>query len=321
MILTVTLNPLLEKRISYQKILFGKENRNGKESLHAGGKGINVSRQLNYLKTKNLAFTFTGGYNGKLLKNILTSEEIEFTSIQTKNETRSGSVIISEEDKIITTFFGENSFVLENEASLFSSKLEKMIQNCEMVIFSGSSPCSTTNSIFPIGIEIANKYDKISLCDTYGLHLNDCINKSPTIIHNNADEIEQSLNLSLKNENEKMEFLHYLYGQNIKQVFLTNGADATYASTMDYIYKVEQPVIEIFDSTGSGDAFTAGAAYSFLKSFTFEETLKFASALGIANALSENICAVPFNAIDEYKNMVTISSIGKKMKMIDVTPQ
>ena len=49
MILTVTINPLLEQRLTYKKVSFKIQNRNGKLKLAAGGKGINVSRQLNKL--------------------------------------------------------------------------------------------------------------------------------------------------------------------------------------------------------------------------------------------------------------------------------
>ena len=66
-----------------------------------------------------------------------------------------------------------------------------MIQNCEIVIFSGSSPSNKTNSIIPYGIELANKYDKVSLVDTYrGLIFQNCIDAEPTIIHNNLSEIK-----------------------------------------------------------------------------------------------------------------------------------
>ena len=71
MILTVTLNPLLEHRLTYKVLHIGHENRSAKEKYKAGGKGINVSRQLNILSVDNLAFTFLGGSNGKLLKKLL----------------------------------------------------------------------------------------------------------------------------------------------------------------------------------------------------------------------------------------------------------
>ena len=83
MILTVTLNPLLEHRLTYETLKIGKENRNAKEFYKAGGKGINVSRQLNFLSVDNIAFTFLGGSNGKFLKKLLAEEKINFTSIST----------------------------------------------------------------------------------------------------------------------------------------------------------------------------------------------------------------------------------------------
>ena len=42
MILTVTINPLLERRLAFKKISFGYQNRNGQGQLKSGGKGLNV---------------------------------------------------------------------------------------------------------------------------------------------------------------------------------------------------------------------------------------------------------------------------------------
>jgi fructose-1-phosphate kinase PfkB-like protein len=76
MILTVTINPLLERRYSYQSLDLSSVNRNGKLIIKAGGKGINVNRQLNKLGVKNIALLFTGGANGKLLREILVQKNI-----------------------------------------------------------------------------------------------------------------------------------------------------------------------------------------------------------------------------------------------------
>ena len=88
MILSVTINPLLEQRLTYKKILSDAPNRNGKLVLAAGGKGINVSRQLNKLNISNIALIFTGGTNGKLFRDSLRSEGINFSDIRIKSETR-----------------------------------------------------------------------------------------------------------------------------------------------------------------------------------------------------------------------------------------
>ncbi len=320
MILTITLNPLLERRLIFKRVLFEDENRNGSKELKAGGKGINVSRQLNNLNTDNFAFTFLGGSNGKILKEILSKEGIKFSFVKMHEETRDAFITVDESKKKISTFFSLNSKISSIEVEEFKNKLEKMIENCEIVVFAGSSPCEEANSIFPHGIELANKYDKISVCDTYGAHLANCIESSPTILHNNITELKKSLNISLNDEKDKLEFLDYLYGKNIKQSFLTDGDGITFASNFEYHFKVKNPAVDVYDATGSGDGFVAGVAYSWHNNLTFEECLSFSSALGICNAKSYDVCNVKLAEAEEVKQLVKISSTGKKMKTIDVTP-
>ena len=320
MILTVTLNPLLEHRLAYKVLHIGKENRSAMENYKAGGKGINVSRQLNIFSVDNLAFTFLGGSNGKLLKKLLTEEKINFTSISTHSETRSSAIIIDESTKTVTSCFGNDPQLSLVEAEEFKLKLEKMIQNCEMVVFSGSSPCKDTDSIFPFGIQAANKYDKISVCDTYGNHLKDCIEASPTILHNNIDEVEKSLNVSLRSEREMIDYLRFLNTKNIKQAFITDGANPTYASDFDFIFKVKNPKVDTIDSTGSGDSFAAGIVYAWHRNLPFEESLIIASSLGAANAAKYDVCNVTLEEVNAIKNKIEVIPLGKKMRLIDVKP-
>jgi 1-phosphofructokinase family hexose kinase len=320
MILSVTIHPLLERRLLYNKISLGAHHRNPIEELKPGGKGINVCRQINKFGIRSLAYTFLGGNNGKVIKHLLSEEKIDFTFNQTKNETRYSVITIDETNRSATTFFGPDYIILPGEADEFKIKLEKMIRNCEIAVFSGSSPCKETNSIFPFGIEIANKYDKISVCDTYGIHLKDCIDQSPTILHNNISEIKNSLNISLNDEKEKLSFLDFLYSKGVKQSFITNGKEDIYASNFDYHYRIENTKIEEVDPTGSGDAFVAGLVYGLNKDKTFEESVKLASALGALNASTFEVCTVNIDEAQKLTEKIKIFTVGKKIKSIDVTP-
>lgn len=320
MILTVTINPLLERRFTFGKIVSGHENRNASEELKAGGKGINVSRQLNRLDVQNLAFTFLGGINGKLLKEVFSKEGMNFTFVRTFSETRNAVLAIDKSQENVTTYFAQNPEISKEEVDEFKTKLEKMIQNCEAVVFSGSSPCRTTDSIFPLGIEIANKYDKISLCDTYGDHLKDCIEAGPTIIHNNIDETEKSMAVTLNSEKEKSGYLDFLYSKNIKQAYLTDGENESYCSNFDYHFKVKLPEVKTMDSTGSGDSFVAGIIYGWHKNLTFENSLLIASSLGIANSISFDTSNFLLKDAEAFNNSISIQPVGKKMKTIDVSP-
>ena len=321
MILTVTLNPLLERRIVYSTIKNGAVNRDGKIEVKSGGKGINVSRQLNNLGIDNLALTFAGGTSGREFKDVLHHEGIKSVLIHTEAKTREALILIDESGVSVTSCFGMNSDIAQKEADEFRIKLEKMIPNYEMVILSGSSPCKETDLIFPAAIECANKYDKVIICDTYGDHLMDCFDSAPTIIHNNIDEIEKSLNIKLQSEEEKNNFLASLYNKNIKQAYLTDGCKPFFASNFDYRFKIIPPSIKTIDSTGSGDAFTAGIAFGWHNDLVFEDALKTAVALGAANASVFDVCNVKINGFEELKTSVIITPIGKKMKVIDVKPQ
>ncbi|HEX9250971.1 MAG TPA: PfkB family carbohydrate kinase [Ignavibacteriaceae bacterium] len=321
MILIITLNPLLERRFNYKQVTSGTVNRNAITKNSAGGKGINVSRQLKKFGIKSYNYFFSGGTNGKIYRDLLKSEELDFSFISTKSETRHAAVITSEKDKAVSSYFSEDPKISQTEVEEFKSKMDKMIQNCEIVIFSGSSPSRETDSIFPFGIELANKYDKVSICDTYGKHLQNCIDTEPTIIHNNLFEIKNSIDVKLNAEKSIVDFLNQLYNKNIKRAYLTNGSNNFYASNFDYIYKIKPLEIQEIDATGSGDTFVASIVKGWINSDLFEDSLKFATAAAGLNAAAFEVADVnPEDAI-KFKDKVEVLPVGKKTKTIDDSPR
>lgn len=320
MILIITLNPLLEKRYHFKTVSYGTSNRNGKLQLQAGGKGINVSRQLKSLGIDSFNFIFSGGSNGKLYRELLKQEGLSFTHIQTSTETREAAVVIGEKDYSVTSYFSENALVSNKESEEFKLKLEKIIQNCEMIVFSGSSPSTATDEIIPLGIELANKYDKISICDTYGSFLENCINSQPTMLHNNIEELQSSLNLESDDEEAIVKQIDKLFEKKIKRTFITNSEKEFYARNFDFIYKIKPPKIETIDSTGSGDSFIAGIIYCWKNDFNFETSLRFATSLAAANAKNFTTSMATFEQVEELKDLVIITPVGKRMKLVDDRP-
>ncbi|MCK9281135.1 MAG: PfkB family carbohydrate kinase [Melioribacteraceae bacterium] len=320
MVLTVTLNPLLEHRLYFNDVKYQTVNRSYRESFSAGGKGINVSRQLNKINIKNQAATFIGGNNGKLFRSILASEGIELIPISSKQDLRSASLIINESEKSLTTFFSPDKQIPEDESADLMNKLDKMIQNCSTVVFSGSSPSQYTDIIFSYGIELANKYDKISILDTYGKHLSNSIEASPTIIHNTKQEIEYSFGISLSDENEIRDYLNLLYKKGIKLAFITDGGNPVYASKFDFHYKCTPQEIVVLDATGSGDSFTAGLTYGMEQALVFEDFFKLSVALASANASKWETSSISLEDAEKLLPLIKIEPIGKKMKILDDSP-
>lgn len=321
MILIITLNPLLERRFNFDTIKIGEVNRNPHStSINPGGKGINISRQLKRFNVKSFNYFFSGGINGKLFRESLKEEGLEFSFVSTKSETRHAAIVTSETEKNVSSFFSEDPKITHNEVEEFKSKLDKMIQNCEILVLAGSSPCAETDSIFPYAIELANKYDKVSICDTYGRHLPICIDAAPTIIHNNYQEISNSLSINLNDEESVIDFLNLVYKKNVKRAYLTNGSNNFYASNFNYIYKIIPLQIQEIDPTGSGDCFVASIIYGWINSELFEESLKYSTAIAGLNAASFSIADVDLNEVIKLKDKVEVLPVGKKTKTIDDSP-
>jgi fructose-1-phosphate kinase PfkB-like protein len=261
-----------------------------------------------------------GGSNGKQLRKTLIDENINFTSISSKGETRLATLAIEKSKNRITSIFEPTTPLSINEINEFKTKLIKMIQNSKIVIFSGSVPNKEAAAIITYGIELANQLDKTTILDTYGTHLKDCINAKPTILHNNVQEIESSLGIQLKNEKQKVDFLKNLYEQGVKLAFITNGAKATYASKFDFVYRIKPIQITEVDATGSGDAFVAGIAYGLIKALVFDDFVKIATALGLVNASRWDVCTTKLNEVENIVNLISVKPVGKKMKLIDDSP-
>lgn len=319
MVLTITVNPLLEKHYYFDTINSGKVNRTKKVAYRTGGKGINVSRQLNYLGIKNNALTFVGGQDGKIFRRILAEENIQSNLVSMKSDIRTGSLVFEGSKNEVTTYIGPNSEISDKEVDNFIQKMDKMIQNCSTVIFAGSASGENTERIFIEGIKLAHKYDKVSVVDTYGSHLSDCIKESPTVLHNNKNEIENSLDIKLETNKDYVNILHDFYKNDIKLAFISDGPRPIYSSKFDFIYNTEVPKIDEIDATGSGDAFVAGITYGMEKALVYENFVKYASALGVLNAMSWEVCKVEKSSIESIIDKVKIETVGKKMKIIDDT--
>lgn len=78
MVLTVTLNPAIDKTVYVDKLEFGELNRIKSVRLDPGGKGINVSKALSTYGIEQKATGILAGMNGRVLLSLL--ERYDFKS-------------------------------------------------------------------------------------------------------------------------------------------------------------------------------------------------------------------------------------------------
>ena len=93
MIVTVTMNPAIDKTVDIDALERGGLNRIKKVEYDAGGKGINVSKTIRELGGTSVAAGFLGGNAGRTIESVLNEKGIQHDFIWVEGETRTNTKV------------------------------------------------------------------------------------------------------------------------------------------------------------------------------------------------------------------------------------
>jgi 1-phosphofructokinase len=309
MIITVTLNPALDKTIEIDEFKIGSVNRIVSTRVDAGGKGINVSKVIKELQYTSLALGFLGGGSGSQIKNYLDDLNIDNEFLLVKGETRTNLKII---DKVNKTHTDIN----ENGPSLGKQDItnikEKIMQHCKedsLVVLSGSVPNEVSSSIYSEIIkDVKNKGGKVIL-DAEGELLMEGIKAGPYMVKPNIDELEKAFGMSINNEEEVIETAKKILEYGVKYVVISLGSEGSIFISSDKVAKVKGIKVQVKSTVGAGDSMVAALAVATEKDYTLEEAIKLACATSTANVMTEGTQTGKLVDIDRIKNEITINYI------------
>ena len=92
-IITVTLNPAIDKSTSITALIPEKKLRCTDPIFEPGGGGINVARAIKRLGGNATAVYLAGGYTGKFFSEMLEKEKIDSIKIETAKQTRENLIV------------------------------------------------------------------------------------------------------------------------------------------------------------------------------------------------------------------------------------
>ncbi|KHC90726.1 1-phosphofructokinase [Thermotoga sp. Mc24] len=152
MVLTVTLNPALDREIFIEDFRVNRLYRIrdlSKTQMSPGGKGINVSIALSKLGVPSVATGFVGGYMGKILVEELRkiSKLITTNFVYVEGETRENIEIIDEKNKTITAINFPGPNVTEMDVKHFLRRYKMTLSKVDCVVISGSIPPGVNEGI------------------------------------------------------------------------------------------------------------------------------------------------------------------------------
>lgn len=278
MIITVTMNPAIDKTVEIEQLVPNGLNRIQKVEYDAGGKGINVSKTIHELGGESLAMGFLGGNAGKTIENVLTSWNIQHDFIWVEGETRTNTKVFEKSGGV--TELNEPGPVI-NEA-----RVEELIQKiCEhtdketLVVLAGSIPAGVDKNIYAAITESVHEKGGSVLMDADGELFRNALKASPDIIKPNQVELEEYIGADYRLSMGELKALAEKFQNNgIKTVVISMGKGGAMIVRDKFVARCPALSVKAHSTVGAGDAMVAALAYSWDKKLGDEETVRLCMA-------------------------------------------
>ena len=161
MILTVSLNPCIDRTIEIEKFLYGGTNKVLKTREDISGKGINVSIALQNLGVSNKATGFSFSEDEVRLRRFFERIHCPYHFHTVQGSLRVNVKIFDTEKRVMSEFNDKGQEVTEADVSAFFSLMEKEWEGTDILVVDGSVPPGVPRSIYKELILLAK--DKNSL--------------------------------------------------------------------------------------------------------------------------------------------------------------
>lgn len=277
--LIVCLSPAIQRTLEFKKVNLSKVNRADKNFLSISGKGINIARSLSSKKVKNSCLSHIGLNSKKFFKSEAKKEKLKLLPIYTKGDIRTCTTLL-EGDGRTTEIVEESRKVSRTTGFKLFSKFKRAVRDYDIVVITGSTAPGYSENILPKIVQWSKDKGKIVIVDIVGSSLKNIIDYSPDYIKINRDEFKETFDESY------IDTAINLIKKGTRIIVTDGTGDISYlknSTEMKFTPRINPSPI---NSTGCGDAFTAGLVYSIINNKDIEEGVKTASDFGYRNTLN-----------------------------------
>jgi len=278
MFLTICLNPTLQKTLCFSSVVSGAINRTAVHRLDASGKGINVTRVLTQLGKKVLHLTQLGGVMRPLLLSLCEQDELSVEWVESNSEIRFCYTVLNESDNKVTELIEESQPVAAGTEERLLEKFNELVGNASLnlscLIISGTKAAGFSDAVIPTMVRKAKEKGLRVILDIKGNDLIESLQCEPDIIKPNYDEFVETFN-----KKPSKDILIKLAQKHKCRIVLTNGRRKILAVDNSNYFELAVPVVKAQNTTGCGDAFTAGLAAALENSWSAKLPLDFNTAI------------------------------------------
>jgi 1-phosphofructokinase len=306
MIITVTLNPAVDKTVEINDVHINRVNRVLSVRLDAGGKGINVSKIIMSLGGESRAIGFLGGKAGVFIKEYLDNMGIANDFVVIKGETRTNLKIVDPLQHTNTDINEMGPEITSEDIQQIDNYISHTVGEKSVMVFSGSVPPNMENDIYQKWIHSAKQKGARTLLDADGDLLRLGIEAGPYLIKPNIHELERLLARKIVSIEEAVECSRILMEKHgIEIVVVSMGEKGALFLNKEVTIFAEGITVDVKSTVGAGDSMVAALAYAIDEGYAFEKAATLAVAAGTANVMTCGTEPSSLNVIEELERKVT----------------
>lgn len=278
MIITVTMNPAIDKTVEIDTLQAGGLNRIQRVEYDAGGKGINVSKTIHELGGESIAVGFLGGNAGKTIEHVLEDRGIKNDFIWVEGETRTNTKVF-EQNGAVTELNEPGPKITEAQIDELLKKLDEYAKEGNLIVLSGSIPAGVDRKIYARITELAHEKGAEVLMDADGDLFRNALEARPDIIKPNRVELEEYAGVDYRvSQEELLDMAKNLQAKGIHTVAVSMGKSGALFVKNDYEVRCPALSVKAHSTVGAGDAMVAALAYAWDQKLKEEDTVKLCMA-------------------------------------------
>ncbi|MGB4590522.1 MAG: PfkB family carbohydrate kinase, partial [Clostridiaceae bacterium] len=179
MVITVTLNPAMDKTLTLDEFSLGEVNRVTLIRQDIGGKGINVSKVLKEFAIESVAIGFLGKTNEEVFRNELKQKGITDKFISIEGSIRTNTKIIDKKSNKVTEINEPGPLVTPIDLTKFYLLFDDLVKPEDIVVLSGRVSPGIPDDIYGLLTEKAKKKGAKVIVDAEGRFLKHAIAYKP----------------------------------------------------------------------------------------------------------------------------------------------
>jgi 1-phosphofructokinase len=279
MIITVTMNPAIDKTVEIEGLKRGGLNRIRKMELDAGGKGINVSRTIRELGGNSVATGFLGGSAGLLMEKLLTEQGIRTDFVHVAGETRTNTKVL-EQGGPVTELNEPGPEITEEEQRILLEKLASYGKKGTLFVLAGSVPKGIPETIYGEMIRLAHEKGAEVLLDADGALLREGIRAVPDLVKPNREELLSWEGLEENaSEEELLAAAQKLISSGIREAAISMGDQGALFLKETYAVRCPALNVTVQSTVGAGDAMAAAMAFAWEQRWTGQRAIRLCMAV------------------------------------------